>query len=102
MDIAPIHGEIALVGLKIGLYIKLLLILLNSTNMFKCHICYSYIDRYHTVWLPERAVTEKNQVYPICFNCSDKFCYVITKGILKYLRLRTIDIKYNFSNTLTC
>ena len=40
---------------------KTKLVLVNK--MFKCHICCSSIDRYHTVWLPERAAEKKSSLY---------------------------------------
>ena len=58
--------------------------------MFLCHICTTKIDRFHTIWFPERA--SENIVYPICFQCCDNICIVFskTKGLLNFIQKRKL------------
>ena len=58
-------------------------------SLLKCDICYTELDRFHVVWMPER-MANSNRVYPICFTCCDGFIRVYQKKILKYVRGREI------------
>ena len=62
-------------------------------TIFNCFICNkSSLDRYHVIWMPERSYS-CSKVHPICFECCDKFCCIMGKGILKYLKRRERGIK---------
>jgi hypothetical protein len=54
-----------------------------------CHICAVSIDRFNTVWLPDRA-EDSSRVYPICFYCTDLFIACYQKGILSLLQSREL------------
>lgn len=60
--------------------------------LFSCYICNTSINRYDTVWLPER-MKNNNQVYPICFNCSDNFIKVYQAKLVEFLKKRQLGIK---------
>ena len=60
--------------------------------MLKCDICYTELDRFHVVWMPERMTNNSNRVYPICFVCCDEFIRMFQKKILKYVRGREIGV----------
>jgi hypothetical protein len=54
-----------------------------------CHVCNEDIDRFHTVWLPERMAAG-HRVYPLCFPCSDDFIRLYQAGFLGYLQGREL------------
>lgn len=60
--------------------------------MFCCYICNISIDRFHTVWLPER-MENNNRVYPICFDCSDNFIMVYQARLVDFLKRRELGKK---------
>lgn len=60
----------------------------HYSRPMNCFICNLDIDRYHVVWMPDRASSHK--VFPICFFCCDKLCVAFRPRLLQRLREREL------------
>ena len=58
--------------------------------MMKCMICYKGVDRYNSIWFPERSSCN-NQVYPLCFDCTDNIILVFGQSALSVILSREIS-----------